>query len=438
VDPAAPKFSTGTRVRHRYSGPPVTTPNPPINERHIIGLVGAIQFVNILDFMMVMPLGPDFAKALAIDSAQLGLVGGAYTASAAVAGFAGAFFLDKFDRRKALGLTMLGLAIGTLLGAFAWDLPSLLAARVVAGAFGGPATSLGMSIIADVIPPERRGRAMGAVMGAFSVASVLGVPAGLEMARHFGWQSPFYAVAGLGLALTALAVALLPSLTIHMQGPPRHVDVRGLFGTQRVALAYVLVALTMSSAFSMVPNFSAYLQGNLHFAREHLGILYLVGGAVSFVTMRAAGRLVDKVGSFRVGALGAALFVACVYVGFMTIPPLLPIIVVFPLFMVIQTSRNVAQQTLLTKVPRAHERAGFLSLQSAVSHLASAVGAIASSRILAPGPNDSLIGMPRLALVSISLSVLSVPVLFLVERHVRAAANDRANAVTTPSRPSPR
>ena len=56
----------------------------------VIFLVGAIQFVNILDFMMVMPLGPDFAKALGIPTAHLGIVGGSYTAAAAVAGLVAA------------------------------------------------------------------------------------------------------------------------------------------------------------------------------------------------------------------------------------------------------------------------------------------------------------------------------------------------------------
>ena len=125
----------------------------------MIPFVGAVQFVNILDFMMVMPLGPDFADKLGIETHQLGLVGGSYTAAAAVAGVAGAFFLDRFDRRKALALAMLGLAFGTIAGAFATDLTSLLAARVVAGIFGGPATSVGLAIIADVVPAERRGRA---------------------------------------------------------------------------------------------------------------------------------------------------------------------------------------------------------------------------------------------------------------------------------------
>ena len=56
------------------------------SERQLVFLVGAVQFVNVLDFMMVMPLGPDFARALDIPVSRLGLVGGVYTAAAAVSG----------------------------------------------------------------------------------------------------------------------------------------------------------------------------------------------------------------------------------------------------------------------------------------------------------------------------------------------------------------
>src|SRR5437899_12954266 len=103
------------------------------SERSIVFCVGAVQFVNILDFMIVMPLGPDFARALGIPLSHLGYIGGSYTAAACVSGLAGAFFLDRFDRKKALGVAMIGLAVGTLAGAFARGIGTLMLARVVAG-----------------------------------------------------------------------------------------------------------------------------------------------------------------------------------------------------------------------------------------------------------------------------------------------------------------
>src|SRR5580700_4073512 len=121
----------------------------PPSELAIVLLIAAVQFVNILDFVMVMPMGPDFARGLGIPMSELGKVGGSYTAAAALSGFAGSFFLDRFDRRRALAIAMLGLVTGTALGGFATGFGTLIAARILAGAFGGPATSLSFSIIAD-------------------------------------------------------------------------------------------------------------------------------------------------------------------------------------------------------------------------------------------------------------------------------------------------
>src|SRR5688572_21003581 len=90
-----------------------------VSERWIIFLVGAVQFINILDFMMVMPLGPDFALALGIPESHLGWIGGSYTAAGAIAGIGGAFFLERFDRRKALTVAMLGLVLSTAAGGLA-------------------------------------------------------------------------------------------------------------------------------------------------------------------------------------------------------------------------------------------------------------------------------------------------------------------------------
>lgn len=399
---------------------PNAGPHAGVSERALVALIGAVQFVNILDFMMVMPLGPDFATALGIPNSQLGLVGGSYTAAAAVSGIAGAFFLDRFDRKSALIVSMLGLVLGTAAGAFATDLPTLVAARVVAGVFGGPATSVALSVISDVIPAERRGRAMGSVMGAFSAASVLGVPLGLELARLGGWRTPFFGVALLGVLVVILAWRVMPSMRGHIASGPRHDlrDLVGLFSKPLVILAYAAIGFGMMSAFSLIPNISPHLQQNLHYPREQLGILYLVGGAVSFVSMRLTGRLVDRIGAFRVNTVGVLGFAVIVWLAFVLPAPPMPLVLVFVLFMVAQTTRNVALTTLVSRVPQPHERAGFMSVQSAVQHLASAAGAVLSSRILHDGPDGAVLGMPELAMFAIVMSVVTPPIVWAVEKRV--------------------
>jgi len=378
--------------------------------------------------MMVMPLGPDFAVALGIPTSELGLIGGSYTAAGAIAGLLGMVGLDRFNRRSALVVALAGLALGTLLGAVATDLPTLMAARVLAGFFGGPATSLALAIVTDVVPAARRGRAMGAVMGAFSAASVLGVPLGLELARLTSWRGPFIVVGALGLVITGLARMLLPSLDAHLQGqssssadPGWWARLRGQLARGPVRLALLVVASTSFSSFLVIPNLSALLQLNLGYPREHLGALYLVGGGISFFTMRIAGRLVDRHGSARlmsVGVVAFAFVVSCVGILQTTAIPVVPL---FALFMVFQSARNVSQQTLTSRVPRPDERAGFQSLQSAVQHAGSALGAVSSSALLLE-VGGRLEGMPRVAGLAIGVAVVAVPLAFVLERQVRRPA----------------
>jgi predicted MFS family arabinose efflux permease len=411
------------------------TDTPRFNERTIVFLVGAVQFVNILDFVMVMPLGPDFAQALSIPESKLGLVAGSYTAAASLSGIAGSYFLDRFDRRRALGVAMLGLVAGTAAGGLATNLPTLLLARVIAGLFGGPATSLAFSIIADVIPPERRGKAMGAVMGAFSVAQVLGVPAGLWLAQGGRWWLPFFAVAGLGLAIIAASVVLLPPLRVHLEaraaaGAPPVTPLRELLGRPIVRASYLMTATVMMAGFLVIPNIAAYVQKNLGYPRAELDRLYLAGGVASFLSLRLVGVMVDRFGSFRVGTIGSALLAAVLYFGFYDYPRGLPVMALFVAFMVAMAFRNVSYSTLTTKVPGPSERARFMSLQSSVQHGSSALGAIISSNVLTTLPGGALGGMPRLTAMSIGLTLLLPLLLFAVERAIQRRAPSAAPAIS--------
>ncbi|WP_257448848.1 MFS transporter [Archangium lipolyticum] len=398
-----------------------------ISERAVVFLIGAVQFVNILDFVMVMPLGPDFAAGLGISTSHVGTIGAAYTAAGCVAGVAGSYFLDRFDRRKALAVAMLGLVVSTAAGGFATGLTSLLMARAMAGLFGGPATSLSLSIIADLIPVERRGRAMGAVMGAFSVASVLGVPMALKVAGWSDWRMPFFLLAGLGLLLVAGAIFFLPPMRGHLERERTHVvGVRELFTRSDVLTSYSMTGLLNMAGFMVIPHLSGYVQNNLGQPREQVEAIYFAGGLVSFVTLRLAGKAVDRLGSFRVGTVGVVLFMCTIYVLFLHLPPGLPLMLLFPFFFLANGVRNVAYSTLTSRVPEQSIRARFMSFQSAVQHLGAAAGAFLSSQMLFDLPGGQLGGMNRVVGVSILLS-LTLPVMFfLVERQVQA--RDRASA----------
>jgi predicted MFS family arabinose efflux permease len=402
----------------------------PVTERRILLIIAAVQFVNILDFMIVMPLGPDFAAALGIPLSQLGLVGGSYTAAAAISGVLGALVLDRFDRRKALAVTLGGLVMGTLAGGFATGLGTMLAARVLAGTFGGPAAALSLAIVTDVVPPERRGRAMGLVMASFSAASVLGVPVGLELARLGGWRLPFFGVSGVGIVLAVIAIAMLPPLTGHLTARPH---ARGHLGDflrrPTVLMSLAATAAVMVGNFVLIPNLAAYWQFNFGYPRERLGLLYLVGGLLSFVTMPLAGRLCDRFGATGLATAGTLIYVAILFPSFIYPAYWIPVLLLFCAVMGSASFRMIPMQALGTRVPGADERARFMSTQSAVQHMAAAVGSVLGAQMLSELPTGALVGMDLVGWLAVALALLLPPLVWGVE--VRVRRRERAEPSAT-------
>jgi predicted MFS family arabinose efflux permease len=310
-----------------------------------------------------------------------------------------------------------------MLGGFATGLPTLVLSRIVAGLFGGPATSLTSAIVADTIPPERRGWAFGIVMGGFAVASVLGVPAGLALAQLGGWRAPFFGVAGVIVLAIVAAMRLLPSLGAHLaaaKDASRDGLSASLFELLRkpvVRSSLALTAVTMMSSFVVIPTIPAYVQYNLELPPERLGLLYLFGGIASFLSTRLAGPLVDRLGAFRV-SLAAAVGVSFVlWALFVRLAPV-PVLVLTTAFFVVMGARGVAYNALTSMVPDAHERARFQSVQSAVQHGASSAAAFVAAQLLVELPGHKLGHVDRVGICAIALS-LAVPIsVAFVERAI--------------------
>jgi len=298
-------------------------------------------------------------------------------------------------------------------------------ARCIAGAFGGPATSISLSIIADVVPPARRGRAMGAVMGAFSVASVFGVFTALQLATWGGWRLPFIVVACMGVVIVVLALRAMPPMRGHIvetaSGKPTSPQLSALLGDGTIRLALAMNGLVMLTAFLVVPNIAPHLLQNLGFPRHPwLGVGYLVGGSTSFLIMRIAGRAIDRYGAARVSVIATAVIIGVLYFAF--IAPgaigIAGVLVVFVLFMGGMSVRNVCMSSLSTRVPRGHQRAGYMSLQSTAQHLSSATGAFVSSRLLHDAPGGRLDGIATVSMLSAILALGLPPLLAAIGRRV--------------------
>src|SRR5882672_9551094 len=113
-----------------------------LSERSLLLLLAAVQFTHIMDFMILMPLGPQLMRELHIGPGHFSALVAAYTISSGVVGLLVAPFIDRFDRRKVLLMAYAGFIAGTVACAFSRGATTLLAARALSGAFGGLSISM--------------------------------------------------------------------------------------------------------------------------------------------------------------------------------------------------------------------------------------------------------------------------------------------------------
>src|SRR3954466_665587 len=89
------------------------------SERLILFILAAVQFTSIVDFMIVMPLGPQLMRSLRIGPSEFGLIVSSYTFAAGAAGLVASALVDRFSRRLTFLALFMGFLIGTLLCALA-------------------------------------------------------------------------------------------------------------------------------------------------------------------------------------------------------------------------------------------------------------------------------------------------------------------------------
>lgn len=356
------------------------------SELGLIVVLAAINFTHILDFVIVMPLGDQLRRQLGIDPAQFGYIVSAYGIAAVVAGLLASSVVDRFDRRSVLLGAFAGFLLATLYCGLAHSYEHLLAARALAGLFGGLAASMIMAIIGDVIPDHKRGKAIGAVTSAFAVASIVGLPAGLALANAFDdWSVPFRAIAGLGVFVGLFAAWRLPSLTGHRQAT--HVNPFRQFAAvirqpNHLASFAFMLAMVLGT-FIIIPFIAPYMQANCGRPATDLPIIYAVAGVGSLVMMNFIGRLTDRYGArpmFLATAGGAVLMTLVIT----NLPPvgLGGALAVTTAFMVLASGRVVPAQTMMLRSADPKLRGAFTNLNTAVSHVATGTGPILAGLII--------------------------------------------------------
>jgi predicted MFS family arabinose efflux permease len=387
----------------------------PKRERWLLLTLAFIQFTSVLDFMIMMPLGPQLTELFGISAGEFGFLVSAYTFAAGLSGLLAATYIDRFGRKRMM-LTLYPLfGVAALACSFAPTFAWLMLARVASGFFGGVLMALSQTIVAEVIPFERRGRAMGVVMTSFSVATVAGVPLSLFLASHFNWHAPFLAIA-LMVSVCALGAAkTLPSLKGHLVAHPSGDSAPNMLANLRLVLvdpnhlrAYAMSSSMVFAGFAVIPYITLYLQGNAGFKPEQIPYVYLTGGVCTLISARFIGHWSDRAGkayAFRRLALLMPLPLLA-----MTLSanlPMVGVLLVSSMLFVVMSGRMIPGMALIGASADPRRRGSFMTLNSAVQSLAMGLAALVGGQILGRDGNGHLTHYWMAALLGGGASLLS-------------------------------
>ncbi|TAD93848.1 MAG: MFS transporter [Bacteroidetes bacterium] len=387
-------------------------------EKVLLLLLAGINFTHILDFMVMMPLGNYLMPEFGITPRQFSAVVAAYNFAAFFAGILGAFVVDRFDRKRVLVFGYSGFLLGTLLCALAPSYGLLMAARVVAGLFGGLIGAQVLSIVADLFAYEKRGRAMSWLMTAFSMASVVGVPLSLYMARFFSWHAPFYFIVAMGLVVLLLVLRHVPAITSHMQASKPPISpmqtLSNVFSVPAQRAALLFSGAIMVGHFIIIPFINPYMEFNLGFSKTQTPLIYIVGGTVTIFSSIFWGRLADKHGKLRIFTItGLLSTIPVIFITQMPNWPLWLVLVPFAFWFGLANGRTISMQAMVSQVVKPEHRGSFLSFNSSVQQLFTGIATSLAGLIVTSGPNHKLLHYNWLGYISVAVILIC---LLLVRR----------------------
>ncbi|HEX7631543.1 MAG TPA: MFS transporter [Lacunisphaera sp.] len=398
----------------------------------------AVQFTHILDFMIMMPLGEQLMRAFKISPAEFTHLVASYGLAAAVSGFAGGFFLDRFDRKRSLLTLYAGFGLATFACGLAPTYSTLLAARLAAGAFGGLAGSMVTAMVGDVIPPARRGRAMSFVMAAFPVASVLGVPAGLVLAGKFGWHAAFFLLGGCAATNLIVASIGLPHILTAVKNHAPLKQMKAILSHGVHLRAFAVGAVLVISGGLIIPFLASSFVANVGLNETfQLPLAYAVGGSATAFSTPLIGWLSDHMDRLKL----LAIMSGCAVVVVFFITRLGPSSVAFAslmmaLFMVTMSGRFAPAMTMITNAVEARYRGGFMSVNAALQQASSGLSSIMAGLFVTQDAAGHLVGMPMLGYVSAGFFGLTVLLAFELRAaapHVATPAPKDALAAAAPA-----
>ena len=248
--------------------------------------IGSAEFV-------ISGLLPLLAHDLSVSIPVAGLLVTAYAAGVAVGGPLLTILTSRYSQRAVLIGVMALFTFAQLLCAIAPDYGLLLAARLLSSIAHGVFFGAGNVVVANLVPPERRGGAFSLFISGITIANLLGLPGGSAIGLNFGWRTTFLTVALLGAIATAVIVMRVPNTRAPGERSATLLAQARALRHQKVWLSYLTITFVMVGALAFGTYQVPILEQITGISPSIVPIYLLIGGLGSVLGIYLGGRGTD-------------------------------------------------------------------------------------------------------------------------------------------------
>ncbi|MGH8184715.1 MAG: MFS transporter [Rhodanobacteraceae bacterium] len=294
--------------------------------RWLLPVICSAAFLVFAQTFMVAPLIPRLAVVFHSPVGWVGLAIPAYVVPQGLSILFAGPLSDRLGRRSVILGALSTFCLVTAMTATARGIGAFIGWRVVTGVVAAGVVPIGLTLIGDVIPYDRRGRAVGWLFGSIAGGTATGAAVGALLEPLVGWRGLFLVVAGLAAAVVAVAFSAhaFPR-TARGEAPQAWtMVVRGyvnLLAQPRAERTYgyvLLNAILQSGVFTWL---GVYLHQRFGLDDTHIGLVLLGYGVPGLLFGPLIGKLADRYGRARIIPVGVALTGLCA----LALVPILPL-----------------------------------------------------------------------------------------------------------------
>jgi MFS family permease len=271
------------------------------DRRVVLALLTALNFLNYIDRAVLSAVIDPMSAELGLSRFQAGMLNSAFL----IGYFATSpLFGARADKRARTGLIALGVAVwsvGTVASGLAPGFWTLIAARVIVGVGESSFNVLAPTIIDDLTPLDRKGRAFAVFFLALPLGYAIGYILGGAIGSRWGWRSAFFGCGGPGIVLALSCLLIEEPVRKLADAKARLIDglreIARLPLFRRAVLGYTAYAGSIGAFSFWAPSFlvnrfsSAETGLTLKTANFWFGVVLIAGGAIGTF---AGGRLTDR------------------------------------------------------------------------------------------------------------------------------------------------